>query len=168
MKIITIFLTITLVSGLVGCATRQEPLNTPMKPLRIKITGYPLNQQAERYGVVTTNFIDRFQGRADFSINLGEKVLQGQALTVDGSYSSFGSVFAQVYGSRGGSGYASADAFSRVAPGSSRGVAAAYGSGLRLDCEYIVNNNNAASTGVCRTSDGANFRFFGEVIGVVQ
>jgi hypothetical protein len=164
MKIKTIFFSIVLVIGLIGCATPRAP----QKPLRIKITGYPLNQQAEKYGVITTHIIDRFQGRADFSINLGGKVLQGQGMTVDNSYSSFGSVFAQVYGNQGGTGYASADAFSRVAPGSSRGIAAAYGAGLRLDCEYVVNNNIGTSTGVCRTSDGANYRYFGEVIGVVE
>ncbi len=150
---------------LIGCATS---VSSVVKPLKIKITGYPVNQQAERYGVITTQLIDKLQGHVQFSITIDGKTLQGQGFTVDNSYAKFGSAFATVYPDTGGIGYANTAAFVKSSPGSSRGIAAAFGAGLRLECEYIVNNKTLASSGVCITSDGAHFRYFGEVVGLLE
>jgi hypothetical protein len=107
---------------------------------------YPLNDAANRVGMLTAVVIDGGSGRGTFTFNYAGDAMQGEATRVDGAGSAFGRIHMNVLGSNPGS-----------APGK-RGIANAYGAkGVSAQCEYLIQAPNLG-TGACLFSDGAKYQ----------
>ena len=148
------------VASLAGCyvipidaynaAPPPAPLAVPAPvvavPALVPVRLYPLNQQANRAGLITAQVLDTNTGRGTFTVSYLGDALQGESTRVDASYAAFGRLHADVLG-------ASPRAF-----GGRRGIANAYGArGINAQCEYVL-TGAATGTGVCRFSDGAAFQ----------
>ena len=107
---------------------------------------YPVNDAANRAGVLTVLIVDGQNGRGQLSVQYLGEALQGEATRVGSTHPGFGQVHQTVLG-----------AWS--VPGAGRrGVANAFGGrGTRVQCEYVLTGPNQG-TGVCAFSDGANFQ----------
>jgi hypothetical protein len=120
----------------------------PPPPATVVLTArlYPLNEQANRGGLLTAVVTDHQSGRGSFSVGYGGEMLQGEATRVDGGYASFGRVHAEVLGP-------AARAYS-----GRRGVANGYGGrGVNVQCEYLI-TGPGIGTGACLFSDGAKYQ----------
>ena len=107
---------------------------------------YPLNVQANQGGLLNATVIDRHTGRGSVTMNYLGDTLQGEATRVDGAYSGFGRIHAEVLGTA-----------PRFASGQ-RGIANAFGArGVNAQCEYVI-TGPALGTGVCLFSDGAKYQ----------
>lgn len=120
----------------------------PAPPATVVLTArlYPLNDQANRAGLLTAVVTDHQGGRGSFNVGYAGDMLQGEATRVDGGYASFGRVHAEVLGPtpRGFSGR--------------RGVANGYGPrGVNVQCEYVI-TGPGIGTGACLFSDGAKYQ----------
>lgn len=107
---------------------------------------YPLNDQANRAGLLTAVVTDHQGGRGSFNVGYAGDMLQGEATRVDGGYASFGRVHAEVLGptQRSFSGR--------------RGVANGFGArGVNVQCEYVI-TGPGIGTGACLFSDGAKYQ----------
>jgi len=120
----------------------------PAAPATVVLTArlYPLNDQANRAGLLTAVVTDHQGGRGSFNVGYAGDMLQGEATRVDGGYASFGRVHAEVLGptQRSFSGR--------------RGVANGYGArGVNVQCEYVI-TGPGIGTGACLFSDGAKYQ----------
>jgi hypothetical protein len=120
----------------------------PAAPAAVVLSArlYPLNEQANRAGLLTAVVTDHQGGRGSFQVGYGGDTLQGEATRVDSGYASFGRVHAEVLG-------ASARSFS-----GRRGVANGFGArGVNVQCEYVI-TAPGIGTGACLFSDGAKYQ----------
>jgi hypothetical protein len=107
---------------------------------------YPLNQQANKGGMLTASVVDNNTGRGTFTIAYLGDSMQGEATRVDSGYASFGRIHNEVLG------------YSQRTFSGRRGIANAYGSkGVNVQCEYVV-TGPTMGTGVCQFSDGAKYQ----------
>jgi hypothetical protein len=107
---------------------------------------YPLNETANRGGIVTAQVADNQGGRGSFSLHYHGQLMQGEATRVDTGFAGFGRIHDEVLGPA-----------SRSYAGR-RGVANAYGSqGVNAQCEYLL-TGPSMGTGVCLFSDGAKYQ----------
>ncbi|UXM96219.1 hypothetical protein N5853_06305 [Bartonella sp. HY329] len=133
---------------------------------------YPLNSAASKHGLVKFDYVDPLTGHVNFNFQMSGKNFEGQAMTVDGSYRNWGTIYSQTSGSAyvsnsyggavaiGGSTSANYQS-SNISPSAMQGVITIYSSsGMRGNCEYIVNIRQLNTTGVCKLTDGSLFRFF--------
>lgn len=118
----------------------------PLAPMVLTARLYPLNDQANRAGLLTAVVVDQHGGRGSFSISYGGDTLQGEATRVDNGYAAFGRVHAEVLG-------ASPRAFT-----GQRGIANGFGGrGVNAQCEYLI-TGPGIGTGACLFSDGAKYQ----------
>lgn len=121
-------------------------------------TLYPANDQAQQIGMLHGSFVTVGSGHGPLTLVMPDgEVLNGTYSTIPGGSSSFGSLYASVYGTGGyasGSGFGSAFSI----PNASQGMADAGGPRTTLHCEYVVSNLSGHGTGACRTTQGALFR----------
>jgi hypothetical protein len=107
---------------------------------------YPLNDPANRAGMLTAQVADHQSGRGSFSLQYQGQLMQGEATRVDAGFAGFGRIHNEVLGTAG-----------RTYAGR-RGIANAYGAqGINAQCEYLI-TGPAMGTGVCLFSDGAKFQ----------
>ncbi len=126
--------------------------------IKTKVTGYPLNEIAKKYGLIESTFFDRGIGRVDFEMTIGDHNLKGEAIAGNNTSNTWGTIHTQIYGSS----YTNQKMNTST---STRGIAMAYSAtGLRLDCEYIINNLEYTGIGVCTTSDGAHYKIMSRPI----
>jgi len=107
---------------------------------------YPLNEHANRTGMLAAQVSDNQGGRGTFTLNYNGQPLQGEATRVDAGFAGFGRIHDEVLG-RTTRSYAGR-----------RGIANAYGAqGINAQCEYLI-TGPAMGTGVCLFSDGAKYQ----------
>lgn len=126
----------------------QPPNTPPPAPRSVVLTArlYPLNDQANKAGMLTAVVVDHQGGRGSFSISYLGDSLQGEASRVDGGYAVFGRIHTEVLGS-------SHRSFS-----GQRGIANGFGSkGVNAQCEYLM-TGPGIGTGACLFSDGAKYQ----------
>lgn len=122
------------------------PAPSPPQPSVLTARLYPVNEQANRAGLLSAIVVDHHAGRGTFSVSYLGDNLQGESTRVDNGYASFGRIHAQVLGP-------TERAFS-----GQRGVANGYGSrGLNVQCEYLI-TGPGLGTGACLFSDGARYQ----------
>ncbi len=122
------------------------PVAVALQPTTMSARLYPLNDQANKGGMLVATVVDGHAGRGSFSLAYLGDTLQGEATRVDASYAAFGRVHNEVLGpaNRSWSGR--------------RGIANAYGSrGVSLQCEYLI-TGPSMGTGACQFSDGAKYQ----------
>ncbi len=121
---------------------------------------YPANDAAAIDGVLVVSFVDSpFNRNGELELKMPDgELLKGEYSTVENASASFGTIYASVYGT-GGSAQGSATAVGLHQPGSTVGMASAFGNqGTRLECEYFVNNRSGKGGGACKTSRGGLYR----------
>jgi hypothetical protein len=118
----------------------------PPQPTVLNARLYPLNQQANKGGLLTAVVVDNNAGRGSFTLAYLGDTLQGESTRVDASYAAFGRIYNEVLGinQRNFSGR--------------RGIANAYGAkGVNAQCEYLI-TGPGIGTGACQFSDGARYQ----------
>jgi hypothetical protein len=131
--------------GVTGSTPPAAP--PPPQPTVLSARLYPLNPQANQGGMLTAVVVDNHTGRGSFTLGYLGDTLQGEATRVDGSYSAFGRVQAEVFGVP-----------PTKYPSGRRGIANAYGpKGVNAQCEYII-TGPTMGTGACLFSDGAKYQ----------
>jgi hypothetical protein len=126
---------------------QAAPVPAPA-PAAVVLTArlYPLNDVANRAGLLTAIVTDHTSGRGSFSVGYAGDVLQGEATRVDSGYAAFGRVHTEVLG-----------AVQRPYTGR-RGVANGFGArGVNVQCEYLI-TAPGIGTGACLFSDGAKYQ----------
>jgi hypothetical protein len=124
------------------------PAPVPAAPSSVLLQArlYPLNETANRGGIVTAQVADNQGGRGSFSLHYHGQLMQGEATRVDAGFAGFGRIHDEVLGPA-----------TRSYTGR-RGVANAYGSqGVNAQCEYLI-TGPSLGTGVCLFSDGAKYQ----------
>lgn len=107
---------------------------------------YPLNEHANRTGMLAAQVSDSQGGRGTFALHYNGQPMQGEATRVDAGFAGFGRIHDEVLG-RATRSYAGR-----------RGIANAYGpQGINAQCEYLI-TGPAMGTGVCLFSDGAKYQ----------
>lgn len=107
---------------------------------------YPLNEHANRAGMLAAQVSDNQGGRGTFTLNYSGQPMQGEATRVDAGFAGFGRIHDEVLG-RTTRSYAGR-----------RGIANAYGAqGINAQCEYVI-TGPSMGTGVCLFSDGAKYQ----------
>jgi len=119
----------------------------PPTPVVYTARLYPVNDVANRAGMLTAVVTDGHGGRGSFSLNYLGDAMQGEASRVEPNYPGFGRLLRDVVGS-------GSDAQLR----GPRGIANASGSrGISAQCEYVL-SSPSKGTGACVFSDGARFQ----------
>jgi hypothetical protein len=131
---------------------REAPTVTPLPaavavvPTLITVRLYPVNEQANKAGLLTAQVVDNNAGHGTFTVPYLGDTLQGESTRVDASYAAFGRIHQQVLGPS-----------PRTFAGR-RGIANAFGArGVNAQCEYVL-TGPGSGTGVCQFSDGANYQ----------
>lgn len=107
---------------------------------------YPLNDYANRAGMLAAQVSDHQSGRGTFLLYYNGQPMQGEATRVDAGFAGFGRIHNEVLGPA-----------SRSYAGR-RGIANAYGAqGINAQCEYLI-TGPGMGTGVCLFSDGAKYQ----------
>ena len=107
---------------------------------------YPLNDVAQRAGLLSATIVSTQSGRGTLTVGYLGDTLQGEATRVDAGHAAFGRLHADVLGTA-----------PRAWTGQ-RGIANAYGPrGHSAQCEYVI-TAPAQGTGVCLFSDGARYQ----------
>jgi hypothetical protein len=118
----------------------------PPQPSVLNARLYPLNEQANKGGLLTAVVVDSNTGHGTFTMAYLGDTMQGEATRVDAGYAAFGRIHNDVLG------YAPRSFSGR------RGIANAFGSrGVNAQCEYVV-TGPGMGTGVCQFSDGAKYQ----------
>jgi hypothetical protein len=136
------------VSAPAGQATQIAPLVAPGPPAPVIYTGrlYPINEVANRAGMLTAVVTDGHGGRGTFSLNYLGDAMQGEASRVEPNYPGFGRILREALG------------VSNVQPQGPRGIANAVGAhGISAQCEYVL-SGPSKGTGACVFSDGARYQ----------
>jgi len=132
-----------------GQASAVAPPVSPGPPIPTVYTArlYPINDVANRAGMLTAVVTDGHGGRGSFSLNYLGDAMQGEASRVEANYPGFGRVLRDALGS-------APDAQAR----GPRGIANASGSrGISAQCEYVL-NGPGRGIGACLFSDGARYQ----------
>jgi hypothetical protein len=120
--------------------------SAPAAPTVYTARLYPVNDIANRAGLVTAIVTDAQSGRGQFSLNYLGDPMQGEASRVDAGYPGFGRIHREVLGP------------SAAQMQGRRGIANAIGSrGVNAQCEYVL-TGPSQGTGACLFSDGARFQ----------
>lgn len=123
-----------------------QPAPQPPQPRVLTARLYPLNEAANRAGMLTAVVTDAQGGRGSFTVGYAGDTLQGEATRVDSGYAAFGRVHAQVLGP-----------MNRAFSGQ-RGIANGFGpKGVNAQCEYLI-TGPGIGTGACLFSDGAKYQ----------
>lgn len=129
-------------------APHSLPVTVAAAPQNVVLQArlYPLNEHANRTGMLAAQVSDHQGGRGTFSVQYNGQALQGEATRVDAGFAGFGRIHDEVLG-RTTRSYAGR-----------RGIANAYGAqGINAQCEYLI-TGPAMGTGVCLFSDGAKYQ----------
>ena len=107
---------------------------------------YPINEIANRAGMLTAQVTDGHGGRGTFALTYLGDPMQGEASRVEANYPGFGRVLREALGAND------------VQLRGPRGIANATGSrGVSAQCEYVL-SAPSRGTGACVFSDGARFQ----------
>jgi len=118
----------------------------PPSPVAYTARLYPINDVANRAGMLTALVTDGHGGRGTFSLNYLGDAMQGEASRVEPTYPGFGRVLRDALGT--------ADVQLR----GPRGIANASGTrGISAQCEYVL-SGPSKGTGACVFSDGARYQ----------
>lgn len=118
----------------------------PPQPTVLNARLYPLNQQANKGGLLTAVVVDNNAGRGSFTLAYLGDTLQGESTRVDASYAAFGRIYNEVLGTQ------------QRSFNGRRGIANAYGTkGVNAQCEYLI-TGPGIGTGACQFSDGARYQ----------
>jgi hypothetical protein len=117
----------------------------PPAPQVLNVRLYPVNNEANRIGIVSAVVVDNLNGHGSFTFNYGGRAMQGEASRVGNDHPGFGRILSdqsgEVWRTSG-----------------KRGVAnAAAPNGVNAQCEYVL-TGPGSGVGACRMSDGARFQ----------
>jgi hypothetical protein len=119
----------------------------PPQPTVLSARLYPLNQQANKGGMLTAMVVDNNTGRGTFALSYQGDALQGEASRVEAGYAAYGRVHNEVLGANPQRSFSGR-----------RGIANAYGAkGVNVQCEYLI-TGPTMGTGACLFSDGAKYQ----------
>ena len=118
----------------------------PAAPLVYTARLYPVNDIANRGGLLTAVITDTQAGRGQISFSYLGEVMQGEASRVEAGHPGFGRIHREVLG------------LAAVQVQGRRGIANAFGArGVNAQCEYVL-TATAQGTGACVFSDGARYQ----------
>ena len=121
------------------------PANPPA-PVIYTARLYPVNDIANRAGMLTAVITDGHGGRGTFALNYLGDSMQGEASRVEASHPGFGRIHRDVLG------------VPDVQLRGPRGIANASGSkAISAQCEYVL-SGPSKGTGACVFSDGARYQ----------
>ena len=136
----------------VANTTREVTVITPAAPSAPAAAStytarlYPVNEAANRAGMLTALVVESQDGRGRIMIQYKGEAMQGEATRVDANNPGFGRIHQQVLGM-----------WPRQSQGR-RGIANAYGGrGISAQCEYVL-TGPSQGTGVCVFSDDAHYQ----------
>jgi hypothetical protein len=137
----------TVAAGQAPVASPGAP-TAPSPPAAVVYTArmYPLNEIANRAGMLTAVVTDAHGGRGTFSLNYLGDAMQGEASRVEANHPGFGRIHREALGA----------AVAQVQ--GPRGIANAVGArGISAQCEYVL-SGPSRGTGACVFSDGARYQ----------
>ena len=118
----------------------------PPAPVVYTARLYPINDIANRAGMLTAVITDGHGGRGTFSLNYLGDAMQGEASRVEPNYPGFGRIHREVLG------------VPTVQMQGPRGIANAVGTkAVSAQCEYVL-SGPSKGTGACVFSDGARYQ----------
>ena len=118
----------------------------PSGPVTYTARLYPINDLANRAGMLTAVVTDGHGGRGSITLNYLGDAMHGEATRVEGQQTSFGRIHREVLG------------LHTVTVQGRRGIANAYGArGINAQCEYVL-SGPSQGTGACLFSDGARYQ----------
>lgn len=118
----------------------------PAAPVVYTARLYPINEVANRAGMLTAVVTDGHGGRGMFSLSYLGEAMQGEASRVEANHPGFGRIHREVLGVPG------------VQMQGRRGIANAFGArGVNAQCEYVL-SGPSQGTGACLFSDGARYQ----------
>ena len=107
---------------------------------------YPINDIANRAGMLTAVVTDGHGGRGSFTLSYLGEMMQGEATRVENGHAGFGRIHREVLG------------LQAVTVQGRWGVANAFGArGVNAQCEYVL-SGPSQGTGACLFSDGARYQ----------
>jgi len=128
-----------------GVVAAPAPL-TAAQPVTYTARLYPINDIANRAGMLTAVVTDGHGGRGSFALSYLGDAMQGEATRVEGQQAGFGRIHREVLG------------LHNVTAAGRRGIANAYGArGINAQCEYVL-SGPSQGTGACLFSDGARYQ----------
>ena len=118
----------------------------PTAPLTYTARLYPINDIANRAGMLTAVVTDGHGGRGSFALSYLGEAMQGEATRVENGHVGFGRIHREVLG------------LAAVTVQGRRGIANAFGArGVNAQCEYVL-SGPSQGTGACLFSDGARYQ----------
>lgn len=132
-----------------GPVTAAPIIVPPAPPASSTYTArlYPVNEEANKGGLLIAQVSDAHTGRGSFSLSYRGQLMQGDATRVDAGHPGFGRIHNEALGVSSSRQFAGR-----------RGVANAYGGqGVNAQCEYVI-TGPALGTGACVFSDGAKYQ----------
>ncbi|MFO1218624.1 MAG: hypothetical protein U1E89_09660 [Burkholderiaceae bacterium] len=118
----------------------------PAPPVVLTARLYPVNDVANRGGLLTAVITDSHSGRGQISFSYLGDAMQGEATRVEAGHPGFGRIHREVLG------------LAAVQVQGRRGIANAFGArGVNAQCEYVL-TGQAQGTGACVFSDGARYQ----------
>jgi hypothetical protein len=118
----------------------------PSAPATYTARLYPVNDIANRAGMLTAIVVDGHGGRGSFTLNYLGESMQGEATRVENGHVGFGRIHREVLG------------LVAVTTHGRRGIANAFGArGVNAQCEYVL-SGPSQGTGACLFSDGARYQ----------
>jgi len=119
---------------------------SPPAPVVYTARLYPVNEVANRAGMLTGVVTDGHGGRGTFSVSYLGDTMQGEASRVEPTHPGFGRIHREVLG------------VPTVQLQGPRGIANAFGPrGVNAQCEYVL-SGPSKGTGACLFSDGARYQ----------
>ena len=107
---------------------------------------YPINDAANRAGMLLAVVTDGQGGRGTFALSYLGDAMQGEASRVEANHPGFGRIHREVLG------------VTTVTVQGRRGIANAFGArGVNAQCEYVL-SGPSQGTGACLFSDGARYQ----------
>jgi hypothetical protein len=107
---------------------------------------YPINDIANRAGMLTAVVTDGHGGRGSFTLSYLGEPMQGEATRVENGHVGFGRIHREVLG------------LHAVTVQGRRGIANAFSArGVNAQCEYVL-SGPSQGTGACLFSDGARYQ----------
>jgi hypothetical protein len=128
----------------------REPVPAPVPqaaaPTVYTARLYPINDIANRAGMLTAVVTDGQGGRGSLTLSYLGESMQGEASRVDNGHVGFGRIHRAVLG------------LVTVTAQGRRGIANAFGArGVNAQCEYVL-SGPSQGTGACLFSDGARYQ----------
>lgn len=118
----------------------------PAAPVVYTARLYPVNDVANRGGLLTVVITDTQVGRGQISFSYLGEAMHGEASRVEAGHPGFGRIHREVLG------------LAAVQVQGRRGIANAFGArGVNAQCEYVL-TGTSQGTGACVFSDGARYQ----------